>query len=68
MSSALRGEIDRVGNAATQRKQFEDKMAAAHAALRDMAAQDLNPIKEQPLTATIVERELNHIKVEFIFQ
>lgn len=43
-------------------------MAAAQAELRDMAAQDLNPIKEQPLTAAVVERELNHIKVEFIFQ
>lgn len=43
-------------------------MTAAHAALRDMAAQDLNPIKEQPLTATVVERELKHIKVKFIFQ
>lgn len=63
MSTLLRGEIDRVGNAATQRKQFEDKMAAAHAALRDMAAHDLDPIKEQPLTSTIVEMELNNIKV-----
>lgn len=63
LSGALRGEIERVGSAVDQRKQFEEKLAVAQAALRDMASEDLSPVKEQPLTAAAVEKDLNHFKV-----
>lgn len=35
----------------------------AQAYLRDMASEDLAPVKEQPLTAADVERDLSHFKV-----
>lgn len=63
MNEALQGEVERVGNAASQRKLFEDKVAAVQANLRDMATEDLDPVKEQPLTALAIDKDLAHFKV-----
>lgn len=63
LCSALRGELDRVGNAAQERKVFEDNLSNVRAKLRNMASQDLDPAKEHPLTAAAVEKELEHFKV-----
>lgn len=63
LCSALRGELDRVGNAAQERKMFEDNLANVRGKLRNMASQDLDPAKEHPLTSAAVEKELEHYKV-----
>lgn len=63
LCAALRGELDRVGNAAHDRKTFEDNLTNARNKLRTMASTDLDPAKEHPLTAAAIEKDLDHFKV-----
>ncbi|XP_039285327.1 nesprin-1-like [Nilaparvata lugens] len=62
LTGGLRAEVSRVSAAGQERRQLEAECAAARERLAELANEDLDPIKEQPLTAAGVDEVYKRFK------
>lgn len=67
LCAGLKGELSRVTAAGQERRDFEDTFNQAKEKLREITSENLEPIKEQPLTAFGAEKIHSHFKVSFYY-